>query len=78
MKRIIQYGIIVIKGYIMQVSSSTSTTTDNSQNLSSDPMKKAMQVQERQVMKILESTNQQVQQTNAQKTGMGQNINLMA
>ncbi|WP_457746271.1 hypothetical protein [Sulfurimonas sp.] len=62
----------------MQISSSSSSSANNPQTLSADPIKKALQVQEQQVMKILESTNQQVQQTNAQKTGIGQNINLMA
>ena len=62
----------------MQVSSTTPSYSNDSQNLSSDPMKKALQVQERDVMKILESTNEQLKQTTAQKTGIGQNINLMA
>ena len=60
----------------MQVSSSTST--NNSQNLSADPMKKAMQVQERQIQQILQSAQEQSQQMAAQKTGVGGNLNITA
>ena len=60
----------------MQVSSSTNT--NNSQTLSADPQKKAMQVQERQVQQILESAQQQSQQMTAQKTGMGGSLNITA
>jgi len=63
----------------MQVSSQSDVANvNNSQTIATDSMKKAQDVQAQQVMKILESTNEQVQQTNAQKTGVGQNINLMA
>jgi len=62
------------KGSIMQVSSNT----NNSQTLSSDPMKKALQVQERQVQQILESAQKQSEQMTAQKTGIGGNLNIIA
>jgi hypothetical protein len=41
-------------------------------------MKKAMEVQDQQIQKILESTQQQTQQMTAQKTGVGGNLNITA
>ena len=41
-------------------------------------MKKATEVAERQVLKILESANEQSKQVTAQKTGVGGNINITA
>jgi len=46
------------------------------QNVQVDVMKKAQDVQAQQVLKVLESVTQQSQQTTAQKTGMGNNINI--
>jgi len=60
----------------MQVSSATSS--DNSQALSADTQKKAMQVQERQIEQIIQSSQEQSQQMAAQKTGIGANLNITA
>ncbi len=46
------------------------------QNVQLDVMKKAQDVQAQQVLKVLESVNQESLQTTAQKTGMGNNINI--
>ncbi len=46
------------------------------QSVQVDVMKKAQDVQAQQVLKVLESATQQSQQTTAQKTGMGNNINI--
>jgi len=63
----------------MDVSSSTSTTASNMQV---DAMKKSMDVQANQVLKTLETTNEQVneqsKQATAQKTGVGSNFNITA
>jgi hypothetical protein len=56
----------------MNVSSSTSSQVESSK----DPMKKAIEVQEQQVLKILESANEQSKQVTAQKTGLGTNLNI--
>ncbi|QFR49281.1 hypothetical protein FJR48_05880 [Sulfurimonas lithotrophica] len=61
----------------MEVSSSTNAPA---QTDGKDPMKKATEVQERQVLKILEGLEEQSKQTqqiNAQKTGVGNNVNLL-
>jgi len=58
----------------MEVSSSTQGTSAGVGQV--DIMKKAQDVQEQQVMKILESTQQQSQEMNAQKTGIGKNLNI--
>jgi hypothetical protein len=60
----------------MSVSSTSSAST--AQNIQIDVMKKAQDVQAQQVLKVLESANEQSQQVAAQKTGIGQNINIMA
>jgi len=61
------------KGNIMNVSSSShSASASNQVNV----QKKATEVQERQILKVLESANQQSQQVTAQKTGVGNNINI--
>jgi len=39
-------------------------------------MKKATEVQEQQILKVLESANEQSKQITAQKTGVGGNINI--
>jgi len=64
----------------MQVSSTSNSaqSAGNAQTLSTDAMKKAMQVQEQQVMKVLDSAQQQSQQMTAQKTGMGGSLNITA
>jgi hypothetical protein len=46
------------------------------QSVQVDVMKKAQDVQAQQVLKVLESATQESQQTTAQKTGMGNNINI--
>ena len=59
----------------MDVSTSTSTGTVSTQI---EAQKKATDVQEKQITKLLESASEQSQQTTAQKTGIGNNINLTA
>jgi len=59
----------------MEVSSSSGT---GSATIQVDVMKKAQDVQEQQVLKVLESATEQSKQTTAQKTGIGNNINLTA
>jgi hypothetical protein len=61
----------------MEVSSSTNAPA---QPEGKDPMKKATEVQGQQVMKILEGLEEQskkTQQMNAQKTGVGNSVNLL-
>ncbi|WP_373070948.1 hypothetical protein [Sulfurimonas sp.] len=61
----------------MQVSSSTNAPA---QQEGKSPMQKATEVQSQQVLKILEGLDEQSKQTqqiNAQKTGMGNNVNLL-
>ena len=60
----------------MAVSSMSSAST--AQNVQIDVMKKAQEIQAQQVLKVLESANEQSQQVAAQKTGIGQNINILA
>ena len=57
----------------MEVSAST-----NGSAIGLEVQKKAQDVQERQVLKVLESANKQSQQVSAQKTGIGSNLNLTA
>ena len=57
----------------MEVSAST-----NNSAIGVEVQKKAQDVQERQVLKVLESANEQSKQVTAQKTGVGGNINLTA
>jgi len=60
----------------MDVSSSTNAPAQTGK----DPMKKAMEVQEQQVLKVLDGLDKMTQQTqemNAQKTGVGKNINML-
>ncbi len=61
------------KGVAMDVSSSSGTGSVSAQV---EVMKKAVEVQEKQVLKVLESANEQSKQVTAQKTGVGNNINL--
>jgi len=58
----------------MDVSSSTSSPVETGK----DPMKKALEVQEQQISKVIESASEQSKEMTAQKTGMGKNINLTA
>ena len=57
----------------MEISSSTSGSS-----VAVEAQKKAQDVQERQILKILDSANEQSQQAAAQKTGVGTNLNLSA
>lgn len=59
------------KGFIMDVSSSTKASS-----IGVEVQKKAQDVQEKQILKVLENANEQSQQVTAQKTGMGNNINI--
>lgn len=56
----------------MEVSSTT-----NSQNAAIEAQKKAQEVQQQQVLKTLNDVKQQSQQDTAQKTGMGNSLNLL-
>ncbi len=55
----------------MDVSAATGSST-----IQIDAMKKAQDVQAQQVLKVLESANEQSKQVTAQKTGVGSNINI--
>ncbi|MEA2091516.1 MAG: hypothetical protein U9O83_04010 [Campylobacterota bacterium] len=57
----------------MDVSSSSGTGSVSAQV---EVMKKATEVQEQQVLKVLESANEQSKEVAAQKTGMGNNLNI--
>ncbi len=57
----------------MNVSSSGATTQSSTQV---EVMKKAMETQEQQVLKILEGASEQSQKITAQKTGIGNNLNI--
>ena len=57
----------------MDVSSSSGTGSVSTQV---EVMKKATEVQEQQVLKVLESVNEQSKEVTAQKTGMGKNLNI--
>lgn len=59
------------KGFIMDVSSSS-----NSSAVGIEVQKKAQDVQEQQVLKILEGATEQSKQVTAQKTGLGNSINI--
>jgi CTP-dependent riboflavin kinase len=60
----------------MEVSSSTNVNTDiNSAQMS--PLKKSLDVAEQSAMKIIESATEQSKEITAQKTGMGNNLNIM-
>ena len=56
----------------MEVTSSTATPAETGK----DPMQKAIQVQEQAVLKVLEGLEEQSKVITAQKTGVGQNINI--
>jgi len=57
----------------MDVSSSTTSAA-----IGVEVQKKAQDVQAQQVLKVLESANEESKQTTAQKTGIGGNINISA
>lgn len=57
----------------MDVSSSSGNGSVSAQV---EVMKKATEVQERQVLKVLESANEQSREVAAQKTGVGKNLNI--
>jgi len=57
----------------MEISSSQGTGSTSAQV---EVIKKATEVQERQILKTLESASEQSKQTTAQKTGVGNNINI--
>ncbi len=59
----------------MDVSSSTGAVNNTVQI---EALKKSMEVQERSVLKVLESADEQSKQMSAQKTGMGNSLNLTA
>lgn len=58
----------------MEVSSSTSTNS----SVQIEAQKKATEVQEQQVLKVLESADKLSQETTARKTGVGNNLNISA
>lgn len=66
-------GTLAYKGDIMDVSSSSGTGSVSAQV---EVMKKATEVQEQQVLKVLESANEQSKEVTAQKTGVGKNLNI--
>ena len=57
----------------MEVSSSTTSAPVET---GKDPMQKAIEVQERAALKILEGLEEQSKAITAQKTGVGKNINI--
>jgi hypothetical protein len=61
------------KGDIMDISSSTAAAPSSTQI---EAMEKALESDEQQVLKVLESANEQSQKVTAQKTGLGNNLNI--
>ncbi|MCK9453563.1 MAG: hypothetical protein WCY51_02015 [Sulfurimonas sp.] len=57
----------------MNVSSSGATAQSSTQV---EAMKKSIDTQEQQVLKILENANKESQKMAAQKTGLGNNLNI--
>ena len=53
-------------------------SSTGSSSVAIDAMKKTMDVKERQVMQILEGATEQSQKMTAQKTGMGNSLNISA
>ena len=62
----------------MEISSSTPPSTATAPKEESDPTKKALEAQEQQMTKIVDKMDEQARQMNAQKTGVGNSINLTA
>jgi len=52
------------------------SSTNNNSAIGVEVQKKAQDVQAQQVLKVLESTNEQSQQVTAQKTGLGNSLNI--
>jgi len=55
-----------------------SSSTNGSSSVAIEAQKKAQDVQSQQLLKVLESANQQSQQMTAQKTGLGNGLNIKA
>ena len=66
-------GKLFTKGEVMDVSSSSNVEQSSTQT---EALKKSIEVQEKQVLKVLESASEQSKEVTAQKTGMGNNINI--
>ncbi len=60
----------------MEVSSSSTPTVGLPESKS--PLQKSTEIPAQQVTKLLEGLEEQTRQTNAQKTGVGNSINLTA
>jgi hypothetical protein len=54
------------------------SSTNGPSSTQVEAMKKATEVQEQQILKVLESSNEQSQKVSAQKTGLGNNLNISA
>ena len=52
-------------------------TAGNQATVQVDAMKKSIDTQEQQVLKVLESVSEESKQTTAQKTGMGSQLNII-
>jgi len=52
------------------------TASTNNSAIGLEVQKKAQDVQAQQVLKVLESANEQSKQVTAQKTGMGNSLNI--
>jgi len=63
------------KGETMNVSSNVSSTVNTTVE-GKDPMKKAIEVQAQQVLKVLDSANELSKEMTSQKTGVGKNLNI--
>ena len=66
-------GIYAYKGDIMEVSSSTQSLPAETAN---ETVKKTAQAEEQQAQKTRETVDEQSKEMNAQKTGIGNNINI--
>ena len=62
----------------MDVSSSTTAPAQPETATGTDSLKKALEVEEQQVLKVIDNANELSKETTAQKTGMGKNINITA
>jgi len=60
----------------MQVSSSTQQAPTTKAEVQASVIKKAIDTQEQNVTKVLESSNEQAQQVSAQKTGIGKGLDI--
>jgi len=61
----------------MTISSSTQTPPTDMASLKTEILKKAIDVDGQNIQKVLESANEQSKQITAQKTGIGNNLNIM-